>query len=899
MDLPSGTRLGPYRIEAPIGAGGMGEVYRATDTRLKRDVAVKILSARLTAEPSAKQRFEREAHTASALNDPHICTIYDVGEHEGQQFLVMELLEGQTLKQYMDGQALAVAQVLKLGMQIAGALQTAHGKGIIHRDLKPANIFVTGRGEIKVLDFGLAKILQQTDQDATLSLALTEPLAVIGTLPYAAPEQLRGENTDARTDNWGLGTVLYEMATSQRPFREELAPRLIDAILHKPPAPLRGLNRAIPAELERIILKCLEKDPENRYQSARELMVDLRRLEATSPAVTVTAPGRKRTPRWLLPAIGAAGVCALIVAALLMWPRLNRSGSSGTPALRWEGLTNFDDAAEIPAVSRDGKLVAFLRGPGSYGSSANPGQIWLKPLPDGEPFQLTKTAFRKQTIHFSQDGSRVYFTQIEGKFTWNTYELPLLGGQGPRLFMANATGLSWIGKDRLLFSTITTGVHMKLSTSNASRSDERDIYVPPDHAQGMVHRSVLSPDGKWVLLVEMDSQWWAPCRVVPFDGSSAGWQVGPQGTCTWAQWSPDGKWMYFTVDTWTAGFHVWRQRFPDGAPQQLTPSGASEEEGLAMMPDGKSFITTAGTQHSAIWLHDDKTGEKQITSEGYSFLPTLSRDGKKVYYLRRVTGSHSYFSGELWVSDVATGAAERLFPGLVLTHFSISQDGKKVVFATEQGQARSGIWVGWLDGTQAPKQLTFGGEFRVFFGKPGQILYQGKQTSPRIMRINEDGSGKVAVSDLPIMQLQSVSPDGRWALVGVTPPSGHGDRNVMAIAVPLEGGAPITVCDTCSLGFGTARSSVPLLSWSPDGKWVYVSLRHFPSRPSKTAVIPIKFSAAPPSFTNGFDTEADFGRIPGARLINEDDVSPGMSPNYFVSTHRSAKANLFRIYLEQ
>ena len=208
MYLPSGTRLGPYRIEAPIGAGGMGEVYRATDTRLKRDVAVKVLSSRLTTESSAKQRFEREAHTASALNDPHICTIYDVGEHEGRQFLVMELLEGRTLKQYMDGQGLAVEQVVKLGMQIAAALQSAHGKGIIHRDVKPANIFVTESGRVKVLDFGLAKLLPPIDQDATHSLTLTEPLAVLGTLPYMAPEQLRGDKTDARTDIWGVGAVL-------------------------------------------------------------------------------------------------------------------------------------------------------------------------------------------------------------------------------------------------------------------------------------------------------------------------------------------------------------------------------------------------------------------------------------------------------------------------------------------------------------------------------------------------------------------------------------------------------------------------------------------------------------------------------------------------------------------
>ena len=322
MNLLSGTRLGPYEIEALIGAGGMGEVYRATDTRLNRDVAVKVLSSRLTAEPSAKQRFEREAHTASALNDPHICTIYDVGEHDGRQFLVMELLEGRTLKQYMDGRALPVEQVLKLGTQIASALQTAHGKGIIHRDLKPANIFVTQRGEIKVLDFGLAKLLPHAEQDATLSLALTEPQAVLGTLPYMAPEQLRGENTDAGTDIWGLGTVLYEMTTNQRPFREEMTPLLTDAILHQPPAPPRTLNGALPTELERITLKCLDKDPENRYQSAKELVVDLRRLStpAFQSSGTLSAtkpPSRPRTVRTLAYA-AAAGVLALAAVLIAM-----------------------------------------------------------------------------------------------------------------------------------------------------------------------------------------------------------------------------------------------------------------------------------------------------------------------------------------------------------------------------------------------------------------------------------------------------------------------------------------------------------------------------------------------------------------------------------------------------
>ena len=207
-------------------------------------------------------------------------------------------------------------------------------------------------------------------------------------------------------------------------------------------------------------------------------------------------------------------------------------------------------------------------------------------LPNGDPVQLTKTSFRNQTLSFSPDGARVYFTQIQGPFAWNTFEIPTLGAAEPTPFMANATGLNWIAQDRLLFSSIKEGIHMALVTSNASRTETRDVYVPGDQIHGMVHRSALSPDGKWILLAEMDIAWWGRCRVVPFDGSSNGIQAGPEGACTWAQWSPNGKWMYLTVDTGSSGFHVWRQRFPDGTPEQVTPSGASEEEGLAMLPDG-------------------------------------------------------------------------------------------------------------------------------------------------------------------------------------------------------------------------------------------------------------------------------------------------------------------------
>jgi len=896
----AGRRFGRYRIDEEIGAGGMGVVYRAHDEKLGRDLAIKVLAPGALHDDAARKRFRNEARVLSRLNHPAIQTIHDFENFEGYDFLVSELVPGVSLDMRLRAGALPERDVVELGSQLAQGLAAAHAAGVLHRDLKPANLRVTTDGRLKILDFGLATL----SQDALVSLNTTEtmvsvPTGVAGTLPYMSPEQLLSEEVDESSDIYSAGVVLYELSTGKLPFRNSLVTKLTNAIVNLRPASPRTLEPRISGDLERIVLKCLEKDPKLRYQSAKELATDLRRLELGSAVAVARVPVTRRARRWTAPVAGVAGLCTLIAGAILLWPRFRREDAATVPTLRWEQLTNFNDAAEIPAVSRDGRLVTFLRGPGGFGNSTDVGQVWFKSLPNGEPVALTDTALRKSTLGFSPDGSLVYFTQIEGPFAWNTYRVPLLGAKEPKLFMANATGLSWMDNEHLLFSTIRTGVHMLLATASPSRANERQIYMPDDQVQGMVHRSALSPDGKWVVLVEMDSQWWRRCRLVPFDGSSQGKQVGPEGSCTWAQWSTDGRWMYFTADTRTSGSHVWRQHFPDGEAQQVTSSGASEEEGLAMMPDGKSFITTAGVQQSTIWLHDDKAGEKQITSEGYSFLPALSPDGKKLYCLRRVVGSHSYFSGELWVTDLASGASDRLFPGLVLTHFSISRDGTRVVFATEPGVPRSGIWVGWVDGTQAPRQLTSGGEYRAFFGKPGEIVYQGNQPTPKVMKIRDDGSGQSVASDVNIIQLQNVSPDGKWALVGTTPAGGHGERNALVVAVPLDGGEPITVCDTCSFGFGVTRFSVPLVSWSPDGKAMYVMLRAFPFGSAKTAVIPVKAGAAPLSFTRGFASEADFARVPGARLINETDVSPGLTSSYFVNTRRSAKANLFRIYLGQ
>jgi serine/threonine protein kinase/tetratricopeptide (TPR) repeat protein len=277
-----GKTFGHYRIIEKIGAGGMGEVYRARDSRLERDVALKFLHVAALGDEAARHRFRKEALALACLNHPNIGMIFDFGSEEGADFLVMELVEGQTLFVMVRAGPLSEKESAALGMQVASALEEAHERGIIHRDLKPSNIAVTAKGQAKVLDFGLARLLQSA-AGADLTASLTEPHAVAGTVPYMAPEQLRGEPADARSDIWALGAVLYEIATGQRPFPEELAPRIIDAILHRTPVAPRAANPGVSVDFERIILKCLEKEPENRYQSAKELGVDLRRLAMPQP----------------------------------------------------------------------------------------------------------------------------------------------------------------------------------------------------------------------------------------------------------------------------------------------------------------------------------------------------------------------------------------------------------------------------------------------------------------------------------------------------------------------------------------------------------------------------------------------------------------------------------------
>jgi len=872
--LVPGAAVGPYQIDGPLGKGGMGQVYRARDTRLGRPVALKFLSDETVANAAVLERFRREAQAISTLNHPNVCTVYDIGEHSGRPYLVMELMEGQTLKERNAERPFSNEELLAVAIPILEALEAAHASGIVHRDIKPGNIFLTRQGAVKILDFGLAK---SAGSPAGVEESLTAPGTTVGTVSYMSPEQARGQAVDARSDLFACGAVLYEMATGTLPFAGDGWAATIEAVMNRTPRPARELKRDLLPEIERVIDRALEKDPQARYQSAADMRADLLRarrslLAKNEPTSSPAAPRSSRS-RVVYTAVG---VSVLLILAVAGWyfGMLNRPVTSSSEYVQ---LTDFTDSAVAPALSADGRMVAFFRGSQPF---LTPDQIYVKLLPDGQATQLTNDPNPKYDPVFTPDGSRVAYTAISTQDdSWNTWTVPVTGGTPTRL-MRNAAGLTWIGDGRILFSEIMSGtlLHMGIVTSQESRAGERQIYFP-DHERAMAHYSMISPDRKSILVVEMNgSGTWQRCRLLPMEAGSkvpvGGVQVGPQGACVAASWSPDGKWMYFNASVSTSfhlvvngANHLWRQRSPDSVAEQIT-FGPGEEEGLAVAADGKSIISSVGVHKSSVWIHD-ASGERPISMEGSADNPMVSADGKRVYYLLRKNTSTG---NELWWTEWASGKSNPALPGVSMIDFDISPDGQQVAFTAETERERQ-IFIAPLDGSAPPRQIVRGGD-SVSFAKPGELVF--RQLTPKynyLARIKASGDGLARVMDQPILDKGNVSPDGRWMTV---------DAN----ALSLKDGTRRTVCQ----GDCFAR-------WSADGAFLYVTFNPGTTSGGETVALPIEpgvgLPVLPPSGLYAGATQ----EVRGGAVIRQGRLAPGPDLKTYAFAKVEFVGNLFRIPL--
>ena len=812
MPLTSGSKLGPYEIQSPLGAGGMGEVYRARDTRLERTVAIKVLPDHFSQNAELKQRFEREARAISSLNHPHICTLYDIGNQDSTEYLVMEYLEGETLAARLSRGALPLRETLKIGIEVADALDKAHRGGIVHRDLKPGNIMLT-KGGAKLLDFGLAKSAQPSVNIASDALTspvnpATVPGMVMGTYQYMSPEQIAGQEADARSDIFSLGAVLYEMATGKRAFEGKSQLSVASAILEKDPDPISAVQPTTPPVLDHVVRTCLAKSPEDRFQTAHDVKLELKWItDASTSAMPAVARSRRLASKRVLIATAAfSWLLALAAAffALSLSSQLRDARQPVSAEINAPTGTEFGGAvAGAAVVAPDGRHLVFVAGDGKSS------KLWLRDLSSGraQPLPGTEDAL---FAFWSPDSRFVAFFAV-GKLN----KVSIDGG--PVQIICDAVegrGGSWSPNGTIIFTPNITeplyrvpaggGAPQKLTDAKPGWTHRNPYFLPDgEHflfivrepsgtaTAGSLYAASLKGGEPKLLLDRASNVQYSGGYLLYFkDGNLVAQAFDPSGL----KLSGDPIPIAERLDYWNAR---------DSAYFSTSPSGVLVYRQMVQIPTQPTWVDREGRELG-------KVGEPGIYQS-----PTLSHDGTRLAIARAGKDPLRF---DIWIVDLQHNSSSRAtLVDAPQISAAFSPDGNTVAIGADLGGARGALWTQSASGSGAQDKVLDTPIWIVLgdWSRDGRYLVgdvQENTTREDVFFIDLKGDRKLTkfLQTPASEQAARLSPNGKW-LAYISDESGRFE--IYVAAFPGPGGK-----------WAISNSGLDPLSqiaWSADGKELY------------------------------------------------------------------------------